>query len=468
MSAVASLERAAQLTSSSTQRGRRLMQAADQAFGAGRADVVARILHDASQVDLSDLDEIRVTWLREALNDDVRANSALVRQLCEAARRASALGDLGLALNLLFGAALRCWWADSGADDQPEVVRELTRLTEARADPRYLAALSIAEPVLRGSEVMRCLGSVALDDVVDGDSLRVYGLAAYGVGDFVLATDLLDRAEASFRSEGRLGMLPLVLALQLHIRLDLGDWSGAVMASKEVATISRETGQAVFADNNVLVEARGMALRGEWQSALETMAGAESDAARLRINDRICFGYQARGAALLSANRPAEAFACLKRQFDPSDPGYHLRESFAGVALMAEAAADCGRLDEARAIARSLESVAVLTPSPLLEVNLLYAKAVLAPNEAQDDRYQDALSHDLTRWPWPRARIQLAYGRWLAKAGRRNEALAHLLAAFEVFERIGAVRWREAAGSALADLGDSTSGDIGPAEDRRS
>jgi hypothetical protein len=292
--------------------------------------------------------------------------------------------------------------------------------------------------------------------VTDGDSLRVYGLAAYAVGDFVQATDLLDRAERVFRRAGRLGMLPVVLALQLHIRLDLGDWSGAVAASADVVTTSRETGQAVFADNNVLVEARSMALRGEWRLALETMASAESEAARLRINDRICFGYQARGAALLSANRPAEAFACLKRQYDPADAGYHLRESFAGVALMAEAAVECGRLDEACVITRNLETVRAITPSPLLEVNLLYARAVLAADGAQDEHFESALAHDLTRWPWPRARLQLAYGQRLASVGRRADALGQLRAAYQVFEEIGAMRWRQLASSALQDLEDSS------------
>lgn len=452
MSAVASLERAAQLTNSSTRRGQRLMMAADRAFVAGRADVVARILGEASQVDLAELDEIRVIWFTETLNGDIRANSALVRQLCERAQQATALGEVGLALDLLLAAALRCWWADSGARDQAEVVRVLDRLTEARHELKHLAALAIAEPVLRASEVTRTLRSVALDEVIDGDALRGYGLAAYAVGDFVLATDLLDRAEESFRSQGRLGMLPVVLALQLQIRLDLGDWSGAAWASKEVATVSRETGQEVFAENNVLVEARGMALRGEWAGALEAMACAESSAARLGINDRICLSYQARGAALLSADRPAEAFACLQRQYDPEDPGYHLRESFAGVALMAEAAVDCGKVDQARAITRTLETVAVITPSPLLEVNLLYAQAALAPTDARDARYQQALAYDLTRWPWMRSRIQLAYGRWLAQSGRRSEAATELRDALDVFERIGAVRWSRRAALALEEI----------------
>ena len=202
-------------------------------------------------------------------------------------------------------------------------------------------------------------------------------------------------------------MLPVVLALQLHIRLDLGDWSGAVAAGEEVVTVARETGQDVYAVNNIPVEARGMALRGEWQAALDLMADEEAEAFRLRINDRICLSYQARGTALLCADRPAEAFDCLARQYDSADPGYHLRESFAGVALMAEAAVQCGRTTQARAITQAMATVALITPSPLLEANLLYASAVLAPADEREARWQAALAHDLSRWPWMRARLQL-------------------------------------------------------------
>jgi hypothetical protein len=462
MSAVSSLERSAQLTSRARQRGRRLLQAAEHAFGVGRADVVARILREASDIDLDDLDQARMIWLAEALNDDVSANSAQVRLLCDSARRADELGDAGLALNLLLCAGLRCWWTDS-IDDRRRVVGVLDGMTAVRGDPRHLAAISVADPVLRGSEVLACLRSLDLGQVRDGDSLRMYGMAAYGSGDLVLATDLFDRAAQSFREEGRLGLLPVVLALQLHIRFDLGDWSGAVSASQEVNTLSRETGQDVFADNNVPVEARGMALRGEWRPALELLADAEAEAVRQGVNDRICLAYQARGAALLTADRPGEAFACLKRPFDPSDAGYHLRESFAGVALMAEAAAGCGRVDEARAIISALEAVAVVTPAPLLEANLLYARAVLAPDDARERLFRAALERDLRRWPWIRARLQLEYGRWLAGAGRPADAIPQVTAARLVFDHIGAVRWSRRAAAVALEMDGPAAGSPGPA-----
>jgi hypothetical protein len=451
MSAASSLERSAQLTSSSTRRGERLLLAATHAFGAGRADVVARILREAAEVDLSHLDEARVTWLTEALNDDATANSARVRKLTTGAEVAIAHGDRGLALDLLLGAALRSWWADGSSDDRARVLAVLDGFAGANDDPRHLAAVAIAEPVRRSSEVRNSLATVNLSEVDDGDALRVYGLAAYAVGDYPLAAELLDRTEQAFRSQGRLGLLPVVLALQLHIRLDLGDWSGAAAASDEVNSVSLETGQGLFAHNNVLVEARAVALRGDWQSALALMSAAETEATRHRVNDRICLAYLARGAALLSADRPAAAFACLKRQYDPDDPGYHLRESIGGLALMAEAAAESRQWDEGRRIIGSFESLFVVAPSPLLEVNLLYARAVLAPERVREMYYRTAMDHDLTSWPWLRARVQLEYGRWLARSGQPHQAERHLIEARAVFDLIGAQRWSRRASAALGD-----------------
>ena len=452
LSAVSSLERAAQLSGSSARRGQRLVRAAAYAFEAGRPDVVGRLLRDASLADLDGPDRARAAWLSEVLNEDVGSSPGLVLELCASASDASAAGDVGLALNLLLAAGLRCWWADNGLDAQAAVLRGLDALATAQDDPRYVVAVAIAEPVLRGAEVQARLAGAALHRITDGDALRTYGMAAYAVGDFVLATDLLDRAEQRFREDGQLGLLPVVLALQLHIRLDLGDWSGAASAAEEVERISLETGQDVYAVNNVPVEARGIALRGDWQSALELIAAPEAEAARRHLNDRVCLAYQTRGTALLSAGRPDEAFACLARQYEPADVGYHLRESFGGVALLAEAAVECGRVAEARVILAVLETVAALTPSALLHVNLLYARAVLAHAPDAERHFRAGLARDLSRWPWLHARLLLEYGRWLLGAGRLEAAGEHLHRADAVFASMGASRWSHQATAALRQL----------------
>jgi hypothetical protein len=458
MAAVSSLERSARLTASPMRRSERLLQAALYAFGAGRADVVARILREASEVDLTELDQARFSWLTEALNGDVAADSASVRSLVRNAELAISLDDGGLALDLLLSAAFRIWWADSGADDGKRVLGALDRFTQGKNDPRHTTAIALTEPLLRSTEVDHRLKEIGLNQIADGNVLRVYGIAAYAIGDLPLATQLLGRAESIFRDQGRLGLLPVVLALQVHIRIDLGEWAAAAAATDEVYSVSLETGQAVFAQNNVLVEARGRALRGEWEAALELMASAESDAFEQRVDDRICLSYLARGAALLAADRPAEAFDCLKRPYDPNDPGYHLRESIGGLALMVEAAVESQHTDEACRIIASFETLFVLAPSPLLEVNLLYSRASLAPHHLREGLFYSAMEHDLTNWPWVRGRLQLEFGCWLLGSGRGPEARPHLTEALSVFQSIGAPRWSRRATAALDYLERPTDG----------
>jgi tetratricopeptide (TPR) repeat protein len=464
MTAVSILERAAQLTSSSPLRGHRLLQAAEHAFAGGRPDVVGRLVADAAHTDLDDLDRARVAWLNEVLNGDVRADPARVLTLCDHAKVCAAVGEASLALNLLGAAALRCWWADSGADAQGRVVEVLDEMIDVSDDPRHLSAIAIAEPIRRGPEVFERLRLVDLAAITDGAALRTYGMAAYAVGDFPLATDLLDRAAHLFREDGRLGLLPVVLALQLHLRLDLGDWSGAIAAAEEVTRVSVETGQSLFAFNNVLEESRAMALRGDWQAALDLIGPTEADAARSHLNDALCLASQTRGMALLSAGRPNEAFEALRRAFDRADDAYHLRESFGGIALLTEAAVDAGRTDEARAIVVELENVARSTSAPVLHKNLLYARALLADDHSAEECFRAALDQDLTRWPWLKARIELEFGRWLVRSDRLDAAPAHLGRALEVFEQLGAVRWTTRARAALANGYDAFEATTSPSE----
>jgi len=46
---------------------------------------------------------------------------------------------------------------------------------------------------------------------------------------------------------------------------------------------------------------------------------------------------------------------------------------------------------------------------------------VLADDADAEDLYRAALGEELTRWPWARARIELAYGGWLRRQRRAAE-----------------------------------------------
>jgi DNA-binding CsgD family transcriptional regulator len=83
------------------------------------------------------------------------------------------------------------------------------------------------------------------------------------------------------------------------------------------------------------------------------------------------------------------------------------------------------------------------------------AQGVVAPDDEQAARlFERALAHpDAQRWPWERARVQLAYGRRLRRGRDPRAARAPLAAAWETFERLGAVPWVEQAAVELKATG---------------
>jgi len=458
MSAIADLERCAQLTSESARRGHRLLLAAEHAFSLGRADMVNRLVGAALRTDLSDLDRARMEWLREIFNDGSPGDATRVFELCGIAGHSTAAGDSDLALNLLLGAALRCWWADTGPAARARVVQVTRTLRGVEDDPRYVAALGVAEPVLQGAAVLDLLSRMVPEDVTDAEALRLLGMAAHAVGDEVRATDLLSRAERMLRVQGRLGPLPQVLSMQVQIRTELGEWDRAAVAADEGQRLAQETGQPIWNTGTLACHARINALLGHVDQALKLAAEAELAANRQRLNDLLSCVQLARGSAWLSAGRHADAYEALRRVFDPADPSYHQRERFASITYLAEAAVHSGHRQDARAVVAELERVATVTPSPILHVHLLYARAVLADDRDAGGLYVSALGEDLRRWPWMKARIELAYGGWLLRRGRAADARSPLRSAQAVLDSISARAW---AGQARAQLRAAQTGAVG-------
>jgi AAA ATPase domain len=464
MSAIRDLERSAQLTSGSALRGHRLLMAAEHAFGLGRADLMSQLIAAAARTQLSELDWARMQWLREIFNDGVPGDATRVLELCDIARRSGQAGDPDLALNLLLGAALRCWWADTGPAARARVVAVTGELRGQERDPRYVAALAVAEPVLQCGPVMRLLSQFAAAEVADADALRLLGMAAHAVGDTVRSVDFLGRSAAMLREEGRLGLLSHVLSMLIADRLELGDWERA--AADEGERLARETGQPIWRTGTRFGDALGHAFRGQSDKALAYAAEVELVASRHQLNDMLSCVQRVRGAALAMAGDHQGSYRELRRLFDPADPSFHQRERYGAVMFLADAAVRTGGVDEARDIIAGLADVAACAPSPMLGIHLSYARAVLADDGAAAGAYAALMGQDLSRWPFARARAALAYGRWLGRLGQVAAAREALCAAEQTFRRMGATAWADCVvaqrASARADGGLDTPGsDIG-------
>jgi hypothetical protein len=445
MSAIAGLQRSAQLTSSPARRGHRLLMAAEHAFGLGRVDLVHDMVTAAARLDLSELDYARRQWLQEIFNDGVPGDATRVLELCAVARHTVQAGDRDLALNLLLGAAMRCWWADTGLAARTRVVEVTRELTDATADPRYIAALAVAEPLGECATVMDLLSQFVPGEITDGNALRLLGMAAHAIGDTVRSVDFSGRAAALLREQGRLGLLSQVLSMQVIDWLELGDWDRASAAAAEGERLARDTGQPIWRTGALVCDAMDNAFRGRTDQAFTYATEVEMVASRHRLNDLLSCVQLVRGAALSNAGQYDVAYLQLRRLFEPSDPSFHQRERFGGVMFLAEAAVEAGERDDARQVIAGLEGVAASTPSPMLHVHLRYARAILSDDAVAPTRYADLMNQDLTRWPWARARAELAYGSWLRRQRRDAESVGLLGSALAAFDRIGATAWADRA-----------------------
>ena len=156
-------------------------------------------------------------------------------------------------------------------------------------------------------------------------------------------------------------------------------------------------------------------MRGDEHAAEQAAAQAERVAAPAGANITVAFAQFGRVVAGLGSGRYAGAYNVAKRLFDPQDPAYHPVISSWLIGDLAEAGLHPNRVGEARAHVEQVGAAAPKSPGSWIALGLDHARAVLADDSEAEQRFQAALSADFARWPFQRARTQLAYGQWLRR-----------------------------------------------------
>ena len=108
-------------------------------------------------------------------------------------------------------------------------------------------------------------------------------------------------------------------------------------------------------------------------------------------------------------------------------------------------------------IVNEAEHVAAGTPAFLHQMMIRRARALLAGLDDAERCFADALSLDLRRWPFERARLLLAQGEWLRRHRRSAESRAPLRAARETFDAVRAQAWADRARNELRASGEASS-----------
>ena len=454
--AVTALRRAGALSGSATG-AHRLLSAAALACELGQPEVVGPILRDVERFDLGLLERARITWIEEMATTRPLGNVTRFTELIAAAEEAGRAGDHELHVDLIWLVASRSWWVDPGPVARQILIDAAHRLGGVdAADPRMLAIHAYADPFGAAPQVLARLRATTPERRRDADVARHFGPAAVVVGAFDLAVDLLGRAVDALRDQGRLRHLPRILMLQANMAARLAEWDVALPAAAEARRLAAELAdpQMIAAADTAVALVAGM--RGDEQTAEEAAAQAEQTAIPVGANITIAFAQFGRVLACLGSSRYAEAYNFAKRLFDPEDAAYHPVISSWLIGDLAEAALHLGRIEEAQERVEQVEAAGGKSLGSWIVLGLDHARALLADDFEAEDRFRAALASDLSRWPFQRARTQLAYGQWLRRRRRITESRDPLRAARETFDALACGSWGDMARRELRASGESS------------
>jgi DNA-binding CsgD family transcriptional regulator/tetratricopeptide (TPR) repeat protein len=454
-SAVAALERAAQLSSNSDVSTGRLLRAAELAVELGRLDVVGRLVRDADLLELAPLDRGRLAWIRAMADPGPPGDPGRMRTLLATASSVLSEGDADLALKLLWVAAVSGFWADR----ENELSRQLVMLAEqmpvSETHPWLLAVLAYGSPIDRGAVVIERISRL-VPDQAEPDAMWLIAAASTTVGAFDLAAPFATASVAGLRDQGRLVELAQALVLRAWCQIHVGRWDVAMPDAEEAERLATETGQLIWAGGAHAALSILAGLRGEVATAEALATQAEGVGLQFGARAVLSVVQLARGLTSLGDGRHEDAYLQLRRMFNPSDPAYHRMESCWAIGNLAEAAARSGNIDDAREVLEGLERLTQRTPSPWLRVAMGHARALLADDTEAEALFQTGLAADLIRWPFDRARLLLAYGAWLRRQRRPTESRSVLREARNGFDALGVVAWGDRARQELRASGETS------------
>jgi len=463
--AVAALDRAAALSVDPRRRATRLVEAAEIALGADRGqEIAARLL---ASVNLADLDPARralFAWLQDVYGPSW-SGSEPVRSFVHAADQARSSGDSLLALRLFSQVGLRVWWTNVDRQTREVVVGALDQLEVERDDPHLIMSLALAAPVERGAILLEPLRRLTAAPVTNAMTAVLLGQAAQALGIFDLGHRMFSSAIPILRRQGRPLLLVQALAEQAWAAVHLGNLASGLPVAHEAVELALEIGLYRWAPAARLAEATLTALRGDFELAESQTAEAESVLLPMGVKPLLALVELARGRSSLLRGDHSVAYEHLKRISNPKDIAYHMYARFWVVADLVEAAIQSGHDQEARDAIATLEPVAAQSRSPVLEIGLRFARALVASDAEAEGLFEAAITED-TSLPLMVARSQLSYGLWLRRQRRIAESRGPLRAARDAFRAMGATPMVERASRELRASGESSPKRLPRASDR--
>jgi DNA-binding CsgD family transcriptional regulator len=433
-----------------------------------------------------------VSWLLQT-GDAATAgtHAGAVRALPGSPLRDSVLGSLAMARGepAVAESFLGSAWEQCGPDTDPEVaaaialqygVHRYGRLDAAGAAEWCLRAIERTVPGSATRQTAqtylahslaysgRMTEALAATADADGDPTdagfgwlqprSARGMLRLVEGDLAGArTDLLAVATTA-RELGVLNTAAFAFASLSRADYLAGDWDDAVLHAGQAVAVNDES-QFGFTQAMVTsIAALVPAARGEWAVAEAVLNGP--GAAPPGDYERSVLALAVSRARLAESRGDADGVLAALAPV----PGFPVRDAvdepgfWSWADLYAEALAATGRVAEADALLRPHEERAAQRGRQSAVARLARARGRVEAAARRPDRAEVAFADALTAaeragYPFERARVQLAAGQFLRRAGQRRRAAELLVAAQRTFSALRAAPWEHRCALELAGSG---------------
>ncbi|MFI8193614.1 LuxR C-terminal-related transcriptional regulator [Streptomyces sp. NPDC085946] len=284
----------------------------------------------------------------------------------------------------------------------------------------------------------------------DPDQLLRSAAAALLLGDVTAARRAGARALAAARTLGSAALEPRALEYLAYAELRAGRHALARTHAEEGLRSAYRTGQRNSAAHHHAVLALAASIEADTDLVTGHVTAALQTARRHGLAQAATLAQWAAARADLGRGRPREAADRLGPLVRPGPRRGHFAVWMLAVPCYVEAAALSGQPDSARPVVEDFAVWAACDADPQAPAQLLRCRALLAPPDAADALFREALDrHEEAAGDFERARTELLYGKWLRRRRRLREARARLGAALLDFELCGAGRWAQQAGAEL-------------------
>jgi DNA-binding CsgD family transcriptional regulator len=318
------------------------------------------------------------------------------------------------------------------------------------------AARTLRDPVRTAPPALEQLADTVsgLRDEVDPTQIVRTGMAASYVDRLGGCRDALWRVVRDGRQGGAVASAINALLLLCFDDLTIGHWEEAQQLADEGVELCEKHGYRLLGWPGRLTQALLAAARGDDETVEALTVEMSGWAAPRRVRTVEAYACHVRALAALGRGDFEEAYEQASAVSPPGVLASDVPHALRVMMELVDSAVRTNRHDEALAHVRAMGAANVAALSAHLALLVAGSAAIAAGEDRVVELFEQALAlPEGERWPFDRARIQLAYGERLRRARATTESRRHLTAALSTFERLGARPWVTRAGKELQATG---------------